>query len=251
MLTEVLVTYAVIYVASITVYGLTGGILSWVNARNPERRIQPARRGEKRMRQEIMASLGALAMSAALLTAGYLAQRWGWTWQPVELSWWSFPLFFVVGMVILDAWFYLGHRLLHWGPLYKYHALHHKSVAPTAWSNDSSTLIDTAIEHAFYLFVWFLLPVPAASVFALRLFDQISGMIGHSGFEYFASPSSRFPSPFICTTFHDLHHSQFRYNYGNMFSIWDRLLGTVHPDYDRMVERMEDGETPGKAAARS
>jgi sterol desaturase/sphingolipid hydroxylase (fatty acid hydroxylase superfamily) len=70
-------------------------------------------------------------------------------------------------------------------------------------------------------------------------------MVGHSGFEYFASKSSRFPSPLICTTFHDLHHSQFHYNYGNFFSFWDRICGTVHPKYDVLVRSMEEtGEIP-------
>jgi len=124
--------------------------------------------------------------------------------------------------------------------MYRYHALHHKSVAPTVWSNDSSGVVDTLIEHSFYLVVWFILPVPALAIFALRLFDQISGMIGHSGFEFFASPTSRRPWPFICTTFHDLHHSKFNYNYGNIFSIWDRLLGTAHPQYDDMVKEFEE-----------
>jgi len=159
---------------------------------------------------------------------------------PADLGVVSFVLSFVVSLILFDAWFYFGHRLLHWPPMYRYHALHHKSVAPTVWSNDSSGVVDTLIEHSFYLVVWFILPVPALAIFALRLFDQISGMIGHSGFEFFASPTSRRPWPFICTTFHDLHHSKFNYNYGNIFSIWDRLLGTAHPQYDDMVKEFEE-----------
>ncbi|QDL91315.1 sterol desaturase family protein [Paroceanicella profunda] len=250
MLLEFLATWGAVYIAMLAVYFATGLALTWWNARHPERRIQENRRGETRMAEEIRHSLSALALSSLLLGTGFFAQGRGWTPTPLELSWWSFPLGFVVSLVIFDAWFYFGHRLLHWKPLYRFHALHHKSVAPTVWSNDSSGLVDTLIEHGFYLVVWFVLPVPALSVFALRLFDQISGMIGHSGFEYFAGASSRAPSPMICSTFHDLHHSQFRYNFGNIFSIWDRLLGTVHPGYDAMVRRMESGETPGKATSR-
>ncbi|MEL6233679.1 MAG: sterol desaturase family protein [Pseudomonadota bacterium] len=250
MLVEFLGIYALIYLASLAVYFTLGAGLAWVNARNPDRRIQPGRDGAKRMREDIIASLKALAVSAGLLSAGCFAQLQGWTMTPLDHSWWSFALGFAVALVIFDAWFYFGHRLLHLPAFYRFHALHHKAVAPTAWSNDASTSVDTLIEHSFYLVVWFILPIPAAAVFALRLFDQITGMIGHAGFEYFASRSSRAPSPMICTTYHDLHHSQFRYNYGNFFSIWDRLLGTIHPEYDRMVSRMEEGEVPGAAAAR-
>jgi len=246
---DYLTVFAAIYAAMLAVYFATGRTMTVINARHPDRRIQKHRDGLKRVRKEIRASLSALATSSVLLSAGYFAQTQGWTLvAPLPLSWWSFPLMFVICMVLFDGWFYWGHRILHWPSLYKWHLPHHRSVAPTVWSNDSSAVVDTLIEHGFYLLVWFVLPVPALSVFALRLFDQITGMVGHSGFEYFASKSSRWPSPMICTTFHDLHHSQFHYNYGNFFSIWDRLMGTVHPGYDAMVREMETtGEIPDTA----
>lgn len=248
--TDFAVIFAAVWGASLVLYAAAGLALTWVNRRHPERRIQPGRDGMRRLREDVMASLKALAVSAVLLSAGLFAQLQGWTMAPLAHSWWSVPLMFGVVVILFDAWFYWGHRLLHHPAFYRFHALHHKAVAPTAWSNDCSTTVDTLIEHGFYLIVWFVLPVPAAAVIALRIFDQVTGMIGHSGYEYFASRSSRAPFPMICTTYHDLHHSQFRYNFGNFFSFWDRWLGTVHPDYDSMVARMEEGEEPGRAAAR-
>lgn len=240
MIADYLLTLAVIYAAMLAVYFGFGLMAEAYATRFPERKIQPERDGTKRKRKEILNSLPALAMSSFLLGTGYFAQMQGWTMAPADLGIGSFVLGFVVSLILFDAWFYFGHRLLHWGPMYRFHALHHKSVAPTVWSNDSSGVVDTFIEHSFYLVVWFVLPVPVLAIFALRLFDQISGMIGHSGFEFFASPTSRRPWPFICTTFHDLHHSRFNYNYGNIFSVWDRVLGTTHPQYDDMVKDFEE-----------
>ena len=236
---QYLLYFAAVYGATVAIYFVTGVGITFVNRRNPNRRIQKDRNGDKRMWVEIRSSLSALAVSAAMLSFGFFAQGRGWTITPLEVSWWSIPLMFAVSLVAYDAWFYWGHRLLHLKMFYRWHAPHHRSVAPTAWSNDSSTTIDTLIEHGYYLIVWFVLPIPALALFAQRLFDQVSGMIGHSGFEYFASPTSRWPSPMICTSFHDLHHSSFRYNYGNFFSIWDRIMGTVHPGYDALVRDFE------------
>lgn len=252
LLLDYLIVLAVIYAAMLAVYFATGLTMTAVNRRHPERRIQKHRDGMKRRWLEIRTSLHALLTSSVLLSTGYFAQTQGWTlFEPLALSWWSFPLMFAVCLVLFDAWFYWGHRLLHLPAFYKWHVPHHRSVAPTVWSNDSSTTMDTLIEHGFYLLIWFVLPVPALSVFALRLFDQISGMVGHAGFEYFASKSSRWPSPMICTTFHDLHHSQFHYNFGNFFSFWDRVCGTVHPGYDDMVQVMEKtGEIPDTSLER-
>lgn len=239
MVVEFLLTVAATYAAMIAVYLGFGAAAEAYVARRPERKIQPDREGLRRKRKEIIASAQALGVSSLLFGAGLFARRQGWTLEPSELTPLTFVLWFVVALILFDAWFYFGHRLLHWGPMYRFHALHHKSVAPTVWSNDSSGPVDTLIEHGFYLVVWFVLPAPALSLIALRLFDQISGMIGHSGFEFFAGRTARRPWPFICPTFHDLHHSRFTYNFGNMFSIWDRLLGTAHPDYDDMVRRFE------------
>jgi sterol desaturase/sphingolipid hydroxylase (fatty acid hydroxylase superfamily) len=82
--------------------------------------------------------------------------------------------------------------------------------------------------------------MPALAFIAHRLFDQISAIIGHSGYEYFAGPTSRKPFPGICTTYHDQHHSEFVYNYANYFSWWDRIFGTIHPHYDRIIKGWED-----------
>jgi len=233
--------FSIVYVVSLGVYFITGFLISAINKCSPQNRIQKKRDGEKRARIEIKSSIKALAVSSVLLSAGYLFQQQGWAlFQPFELNWWNFAVFFVLAFVIFDAWFYWGHRILHLKWFYRWHKPHHLSVAPTAWSNDSSAVVDTLIEHGFYFFVWLLLPIPAISVFALRLFDQVSGMIGHSGFEYFAGRTTRRPFPFLCTTFHDLHHSQFHYNFGNFMSVWDRMMGTVHPKYDQIVFEIEE-----------
>ncbi len=41
-------------------------------------------------------------------------------------------------------------------------------------------------------------------------------------------------------TFHDQHHSRFRYNYANFFSFWDRVMGTLDPKYDAAVKGFEE-----------
>ncbi|NBC97266.1 MAG: fatty acid hydroxylase family protein, partial [Deinococcus-Thermus bacterium] len=249
MIPSFLTVFAAVYGASLAVYFAVGAALSRLNARRPDRRIQPRRDGSRRIRADIRASVKALAVTSLLLSAGFFARLQGWTVAPLAPSWWSLALSFAAILVLFDAWFYFGHRLLHHPAVFRFHALHHRAVAPTAWSTDCASVVDTLIEHGFYLVVWIVLPAPAAAIFALRLLDQVTGMIGHAGHEHVAGRSARAPFPTICTTYHDLHHSQFRYNFGNFFSIWDRLLGTMHPDYDRMVARMEDGEAPGRAAA--
>lgn len=228
-----------IYAATVTLYFVLGIGITWFNNRNPERRIQKGRRGEKRMWPEIRQSMISILVTSTSVAIGIFAQYQGWAWTPWEFSWWTAAPLFLLTMVLFDAWFYFAHRALHTKVLYKYHALHHKSVAPTVWSNDSIGIVDTALSQGFYAVVVFFVPIPPLILLAHRTFDHINGTFGHAGFEYFASKTSRYPSPMLCTIYHDQHHSEFRYNYSNYFSFWDRVLGTISPTYDKKVETFE------------
>lgn len=226
----------------IFIYFTFGTFAEWLTKQYPERKIQPNRDGLKRKREEIRLSIKKLFLSALLISLGYGARKAGWTMEPVELTIISFILWTAVGLFLFDFWFYVTHRLLHLKALYRFHALHHKSVAPTVWSNDNTGFVDTILEHSFYLVLWFIIPGPAAAIFAVRIINQFIGMIGHSGFEFFASPFSKAPWPFVGSTYHDMHHSTFNYNYANFFSIWDRLFGTVHPEYDQKIDKLCESE---------
>lgn len=235
-----------VYAATVAIYFVLGHAITWLNERNPDRRIQKSRRGELRKRQEIRQSLMSMLVTCASVAFGLTMQWQGWAPAPFAFSWvWAVPLFLLC-MVLFDLWFYTAHRLLHTKALYRYHALHHKSVAPTVWSSDSIGAVDTAMCQGFYAVIVFIVPFPPAILLAHRVFDQINGTFGHAGFEYFASRTARYPSPMLCTIYHDQHHSQFRYNYANYFSFWDRVFGTVAPTYDGRVESFEGEQPPLK-----
>jgi Delta7-sterol 5-desaturase len=239
-LADLAVLWLVVYAVTVVGYLGLGLALDALNRRNPGRRIQPARRGEERARIEIVQSLKSLVVTCFCLAAGLWAQARGWgLFPPFDLTVWSAAGMFVASIIAFDAWFYWGHRLMHWRPLYRHHLWHHRSVAPTVWSNYSDSLVDAFAMQSYYLVAPLLLPIPAAVLVAHRIYDHVNGMIGHSGFEYFAGRGARYPSPFVCTTFHDQHHERFGYNYANFFSFWDRAMGTLHPDYERRVEVFE------------
>ena len=228
--------WAASYLAHLALYFGQGCILTRINARHPDRRIQQGRQGEDRVRGEIIQSVKSLTVTSGCVAGGLFLQHQGWTiWPPLPVSWITVPIMLVVSIILYDTWFYWGHRLMHTRALYKHHFLHHRSVAPTVWSNYSDSLIDALAMQSYYLIAPLLLPIPGVVLVIHRLWDHINGQIGHSGFEYFADRTTRYPSPMVCVTFHDQHHEHFRYNYANFFSFWDRLCGTLHPGYDRQV----------------
>src|SRR5258708_37168172 len=73
----------------------------------------------------------------------------------------------------------------------------------------------------------FIFPLSPRVLLIHKVYDQITGAVGHSGHEYggrlFTSPS-----PLASVTPHDGHHQNFPSNYGTHFTLWDRLMGTPH-----------------------
>lgn len=143
------------------VYFILGYGITRLNDRNPERRIQKGRRGEKRKAIEIRQSMASILVTCTSVAIGLFAQYQGWTFfSPWSFSWLTAVPLFLFCMVLFDAWFYFADRLLHTKAFYKYHLLRHRSVAPTVWSSDSIGLVDTALSQGYYAVITFLVPFP-------------------------------------------------------------------------------------------
>ena len=244
-LLEFLGLWALVYGAHIVVYFAVGYFLIWFNGFFPEKRI-PAIGGRNRRARmsdaaEIRQSVKTLLSTAFCTSASLYMQHLGWTQTPLELTPISALWTFAATVVIFDLWLYVEHRLMHTKLLYRpFHLRHHRAVAPSVWTNDAFTVTEAFVIQAFFILLPFILPIPPLVLIFCRLFDQVKGMIGHSGYEHFAGRLSRAPSPLIATLHHDLHHQRFTVNFGNQTSFWDRVFGTLDPDYDRLIAEISE-----------
>lgn len=75
--------------------------------------------------------------------------------------------------------------------------------------------------------------------------------MGHAGLELHARGWASHPvlKWISTTTHHDLHHAgSFTHNYGFYFTFWDKIMGTEHPRYvdiyDRVTTRPNDASAP-------
>lgn len=233
----------VLYLIHIFLYLGMGYMLTELNKRHPERKIQ------KRLTKvpaslEIRQGFISLAGSSICLTLALLVQYQGWSMTPVEvllpsvagISWLVF--FFVLSVILGDIWFYAEHRLVHWKPLFFIHREHHLSPVPTPWTNERFSFTEVMMIQSYLFVVPFVLPIPAVVLVAHRFYDQVKGMIGHGGYEYFEGAWARWPSPFTCVTHHDAHHEKFSVNYGSFLTVWDRMFGTLEQGYDQKVDEI-------------
>jgi sterol desaturase/sphingolipid hydroxylase (fatty acid hydroxylase superfamily) len=245
-LADFMVLTACVVVGLGLVLAATARVFAVLAARQPENRIQPQRPPLSRA-EELRRAPASILIIAVCFAGGLFAQWQGWALTPLRLSWWSAPVMFAASLVLYDAWFYWVHRLLHTRALMRFHAPHHRAHAPTVWTNHNETPVEALLNQAYYLLIVFVLPIPWQVLIAHKIYDQISGMLGHCGYEHFASPMARAPWPLASTVFHDNHHRYFGFNFGHSFSVWDRLMRTLHRDYDATVRQFEPASAKATA----
>ncbi len=192
------------------------------------------------MRQSIV-SLAAIALFFSLGT--WLYGDFGWGLRTGRLTVSGTLLSLVASMLLYDTWFYWLHRLIHHKLLYRrVHRWHHLTTTPVVWSNNSDTFLDNCFLQSYWLIAHFIFPISPVVLLIHKVYDQITGAVGHSGHEYggrlFTSPS-----PLASVTHHDGHHQYFRCNYGTHFTLWDRLMGTLH---DAPSSEAADPQATGK-----
>jgi sterol desaturase/sphingolipid hydroxylase (fatty acid hydroxylase superfamily) len=150
-------------------------------------------------------------------------------------------------LVFHDAYFYWAHRFMHWGPMFRLtHAMHHRSVAPTPFATYGFHPLEAFIQYGFVPVVALVMPVSLLPLFAVGIVMTVMNAVGHLGIEIFPRTLMRHRlGRYILTpTHHDLHHSTVQYNFGFYTNVWDRLMGTNHPNYEREFERAASGERP-------
>jgi Delta7-sterol 5-desaturase len=188
----------------------------------------------RRDQKQSLISLGAIAVMFG--TGHWLYANLGWGLAPAD-GVVGMALSFIASLVLFDTWFYWFHRLIHTRMLYgRVHRWHHLTVTPVTWSNNSDRLADNLFLQSYWLVAHFLVPAAPLVLLAHKLYDQVTGVIGHSGYEHGGAWCLP-PSPFVGVTHHDQHHRFFRCNYATHFSLWDRLMGTLHPDHDAELRR--------------
>ena len=113
----------------------------------------------------------------------------------------------VVPFFLVTGWFYVTHRLLHTGLLYRRaHYLHHKNVNTGPWSGLSMHPVEHLLYFSAVLF-FLLIPVSPFVVILTNLFTAMDPARGHCGFDRFEIGYGRtMPAG---TYFHDLHHKYF------------------------------------------
>jgi sterol desaturase/sphingolipid hydroxylase (fatty acid hydroxylase superfamily) len=154
----------------------------------------------------------------------------------------SLGLYIVAGVLLMDFFgAYLPHYVEHKiKPLWMVHLVHHTDHNVDTTTANRHHPIESVIRFLFTLFGVFVIGVPMGIVMLYQSMSLIATQFTHANIKL-PKKVDLILSYFIISP--DMHKTHHHYvlpytdsNYGNIFSIWDRLLGTYkYLDRDKLV----------------
>jgi sterol desaturase/sphingolipid hydroxylase (fatty acid hydroxylase superfamily) len=163
-----------------------------------------------------------------------------------KYGWFYFFAAYPIMFIMHDTYFYWMHRLMHHPKLFRHiHLVHHKSTNPSPWAAYAFHPLEAIVENGIFAVFLFTIPIHPLHYVIFFLLSIIYNVYGHLGWELYPKGFSRhWLGKWINTSVnHNQHHQYFKGNYGLYFLFWDRMMGTIRPDYD---ERFEEVKSSGR-----
>lgn len=135
---------------------------------------------------------------------------------------------------------YLVHYLLHKVPfMWRFHMVHHSDTTVDATSATRHHPGDYAFREVFALIVIVIFGIPLAYYLFYRMATVFFSYFTHANFYMPKKLDKIISYVFVTPNMHKFHH-HFEMpwtdtNFGNIFSIWDRIFGTLTDDDPKKV----------------
>ncbi|RAJ13391.1 sterol desaturase family protein [Olleya aquimaris] len=149
-------------------------------------------------------------------------------WLP-DMSLW---LKVILGVLLLDFFgAYLAHYVEHKvKPLWMIHLVHHSDHKVDTTTANRHHPLESMIRFAFTLLGVFIVGTPIAIVFLYQSLSLVATQFSHANIRLPKAIDKALSYVIVSPDMHKVHHHyQLPFtdsNYGNIFSIWDRLFGT-------------------------
>lgn len=135
---------------------------------------------------------------------------------------------------LLDFFAYWAHRLMHQlGGLWKVHRVHHSDLVVDVTTAYRQHPIEGLWRFSFIILPAWLMGIPAEALLTYRLVSACFALLEHANIGLWHPIERTLSYVFVTPNLHKTHHSRKQpetdSNYGNIFSIHDRLFRTFTP----------------------
>jgi len=151
-------------------------------------------------------------------------------------------LYALLGVLLLDFFgAYLAHFVEHKvKPLWMVHLVHHTDHHVDTTTGNRHHPIESVIRFSFTILGVFIVGTPIAIVFLYQSLSVIFTQLTHANIRMPRKLDKLMSYVFVSPDMHKVHHHYILpytdSNYGNIFSIWDRILGTyMELDRDKII----------------
>lgn len=225
--------------------GLWAAVVAWLaNRRRWRPRLQAPALPAAQWRRELGLSACTIviggAIAPAILALGVADRMAFYRDIPSHGGWAYFAFSIVLMLFIRDTLFYWTHRAMHHRAVFRFtHRSHHLSTNPNPLTSYAVSPVESLFDTVLpFVVILFLVPKHPLAYLAFLWIDAAVAVYGHMGMEIFPRGTARhWLGRWINTpTSHNFHHATARHNYGFHFLVWDRLMGTIDPDYERRFD---------------
>ena len=212
----------------------------WLRRRHAHRRVAPE--APPLERQEVVLAAACVVLNSVVTFAGLLLWREGWIRFRLDCG----PralVDLVLLVALMDVGMYLLHRTAHSPLLYGWlHAPHHRYDRARPLTLFVLSPLEVLGFGALWLAVCVVYEASWAAMLLYLVFNTLWGLLGHLGVEPFPDGWVRWPGTraVATTTFHARHHLDLAHHYGFYTVVWDRLFGTLAPDYETSFGRSQE-----------
>jgi len=151
-------------------------------------------------------------------------------------------LYALLGVLLLDFFgAYLAHFVEHKAkPLWMVHLVHHTDHHVDTTTGNRHHPIESVVRFSFTILGVFIVGTPIAIVFLYQSLSVIFTQLTHANIKMPRQVDKLISFVFVSPDMHKVHHHHVLpytdSNYGNIFSIWDRLFGTyMELDRDKII----------------
>jgi lathosterol oxidase len=181
------------------------------------------------VRQEIAYAMWAIPYMTFLTAVMFVLELHGFGYLYTNVDdhpwgWWMIALTIPNFLFFTDFGIYWIHRWLHHPALYgRFHKPHHKWVICTPFASHAFHPIDGFSQSFPYHLYPFIFPLNKYLYLGLFIFVNLWTVSIHDGI--YMVPD--WLKPYLNGSAHHTdHHADFNYNYGQYFTLWDRIGGS-------------------------
>jgi Delta7-sterol 5-desaturase len=145
-------------------------------------------------------------------------------------------VFTIITMLVLyETYYYWLHRWMHLPSVYRIvHKVHHDSIHTSVFTSFSFHPVEATLQFLFIPVMIFIMPVHYYAIGIVLMLMTVSAIVNHAGVEIFPQKFNehKIGRWIIGATHHDLHHKEFRSNFGLYFTFWDKWMKTESRNFD-------------------